>query len=55
MFGFHPVIAALQNKARDIVKIWSTENAWKTVEPHFNPKRHPSPQIMERKDMDALV
>lgn len=55
LFGFHPVIAALQNKTRDIVKIWSTENAWKTVEPHFNPKRHPAPHIMERKEMDALT
>lgn len=55
LFGFHPVIAAMGNKERTIVKIWTTENAWKTIEPHYNPKRHPEPFVLERKEIDSLV
>ena len=32
-----------------------TENAWKTIEPNFNPKRHPEPMILERREIDSLV
>lgn len=54
-YGVHAVHAALRNTARKVVQIWATESGQERLMEAWDKKRHPQPEIVERRDLDRRL
>ena len=55
LYGVHAVHAALRNTARKITHIWTTESGEERLKEAWDAKRHPQPEIIERRDLDRRL